>query len=73
MRSPEAKIRSGVAAAGVGWSEKGGPRPRGSRLESPPDPGKRRVPPGRSEARCGHPATGKNLETCQSGPTPAAT
>lgn len=69
----EAKNRSLVGAAGVRFGREGRPEAAGKSPESPPDPGERRVPPWRSEARCGRRASGKNLETCLSCWTPEET
>lgn len=73
VQIPEAKNRGLVGAAGVRFGREGRPEAAEKSPEPPRDPGKRRVPPWRSEALCGHQATGKNLETCQSARTPAAT
>lgn len=73
VRIPEAKNRSVAGAASLRFGRGGRPEAAGKSAETPPDPGTRRVPPWRSEARSGHPAAGRNLETCQIGQTPAAT
>lgn len=73
VRIPEAKHRSAAGAASLRFGRGGRPEAAGKAAQTPPDPGTRRVPAGRSEARSGHPAAGRNLGTCQIGQTPAAT